>query len=541
MKAFAGFCVLASLLVTGQSAQDVVEDSSESLSIGLINDGAKFLAGMKGRPQSRAAELQGSGEWRYHAQAMDSQWSRYDKLTLEPMSTWSAKEVSPDFPDGGTVRYLFSGPDILHVLRIYPNAGRIILGGLEPVGVLPDLDRLEGRSTYKALAEVRKALEESLTYSFFKTADMKVDLNRAAFRGTLPVICLYLARADFHIENVDFFTLQTDGSLAPQEDADGANAVRVMAKSEGRPPIEVLYFQSNVADGEIEKSGFLKFLEAQPAGGAYFKAASYLLHNSYFSTVRNHVLEHSNVVVQDDSGIPLTHFSSSYWDLTHYGSYISPIPLFSKNYQSDLRHAYRSKGVKELPFGTGYRWRKNDSNLMRAVRKNPLGDNKATPLLVKAGPAKKKIPVKAQTVSVARKKNPDPAPAVTAKKMEKEETPPVAVAKVDGKTAVYSGGPIDVEMRLVRKSELPSGTAKNTFGIYEYEVLRLSGGIYDGKLIRVAHGLHWGGRPTGTANKQIGSNMSVRLVPLSTYPNLEKVPTVNDLGEDSGTVFVAEL
>ncbi|MEM0895971.1 MAG: hypothetical protein AAGJ79_03720 [Verrucomicrobiota bacterium] len=522
MRTIAGFLVLL-----GAAWTAVAEDTL----IDRVNDGANFLAGMKGRSGGTAAQYEGGSEWRYHARAMDSQWSKYEASTLGPMVEWSAGKVEPFFLEEGTVRYLFSGPDVLHVLRMYPKAGRILMGGLEPVGVLPTLDRLEGGAAYRALSEVRKALEESLAYSFFKTKDMKVDLTTATYRGTLPIIALYLVRSGYAIDGVTFYTLQTDGSLLSQATrADGANVVRVRAeKGDGRT-VEILYFQSNVANGSIEQSGFLQFLEAQPPGGAYLKAASYLLHESYFSVVRDHLIRHSNILVQDDSGVPIKHFAASDWDLTHFGTYVSPIPLFRENYQSDLRHAYRSSGIEPLPFGSGYRWRKSDSNLMRAVRKRPLESGPAGPILAKLAPPpapKEVVPVKAKPVKVA---------ARTAE--QKKEPVPVVV---EGRTAKHTGGAIDVELRLVRKSALPAGTSRNTFGVFEYEVLRVNRGSYGGKLIRVAHGLHWSGRVTATATKQLGSTTSVRLVPLSNYANLAFIPTVNDLGEDEGTLFVAEL
>ena len=94
------------------------------------------------------------------------------------------------------------------------------------------------------------------------------------------------------------------------------------------------------------------------------------MHKPYFSIIRDFILSESKSVLQDDSGIPFKFLNEGKWDLTIYGSYTVPIPMFKPFYQDDLKKAVSdSSKVKKLPFGIGYNWRLGQSNLLVAKKK----------------------------------------------------------------------------------------------------------------------------------------------------------------------------
>jgi hypothetical protein len=334
-----------------------------------INDAAAFLAGTE-LPNRTDHPLTTTDSWKSHAAQMDKEFASHQERVLTPMSEWANAEMS-DLPREGTlVRYLFSGPDAIHVLHSFPQATKYVMCGLEPVGALPDISKLTEGNAGQALAEVRNAIGESINLSFFRTKDMKDDLAFATFGGTTPIISVFLARSGQYLNEIEFYRLQSDGSLVSQGlVSEKANAVR-FAFSPRRisQPKELYYFSSDLSDGEFDKTGMKIWLEALPKGEAYLKAASFLMHNSYFSKVRQHLLDHTKHLVQDDSGIPYKFFKPEEWNANLYGVYDGPIDLFKEAYQTDLRAAYQA-GSKPLSFGTGYKWRKGESNLMLFVRK----------------------------------------------------------------------------------------------------------------------------------------------------------------------------
>ena len=132
------------------------------------------------------------------------------------------------------------------------------------------------------------------------------------------------------------------------------------------------YFALNLQNPRLaKKPGTTKYLESLPPGATLVKSASYLMHKNYFSTIRGIILAHSNVVIEDDSGIPYHYFfEPPVWDVHLFGAYDQPIGLFKSGLQDDLKAAYDAHtGVDPLDFGIGYKWRNNESNLLLAVRK----------------------------------------------------------------------------------------------------------------------------------------------------------------------------
>jgi hypothetical protein len=295
-------------------------------------------------------------------------FTNHQERVLFPMSEWSATEVSPAQPPGAVVRYLFSGPDILHAIHMFPTAGTFILCGLEPVGQAPDITALNEGNVATALGEVRNSLGEIIQLSFFRTKDMKDDLQFATFQGTTPIMMIFLAKSGQYVKELEFLKLRQDGILASQGfDHQGANAVRLVVSPRRLNQTKTIYyFSSDLSNGGFDPTGFGTWIAQQPKGSAYLKAASFLMHNDWFSKVRDHLLTHSEQIIQDDSGIPYRHLDPATWNATLYGVYTGPIDLFKDSFQGDLVQAYQSD-KKPLNFGTGYKWRKGESNLMRFV------------------------------------------------------------------------------------------------------------------------------------------------------------------------------
>lgn len=348
--------------------------AEESITLDTLNDATALLAGID-PPHRTDHPLTAGQSWQYHKKTLDSEFASHRDRVLDPMTKWSNAELPSAFVDGSTVRYLFSGPDILHAFHMFPAADTFVLCGLEPVGEIPDLDELNSGNSSRAFGEVRNALGEIINFSFFRTKDMKTDLRFATFHGTTPIMMIFLARSGQYIKGVEFLELLDDGTLKSKgREAKGADAVKITFSPRRIADTKTLYyFSSDLSDGGFPTSGFRAWLEAQPKGNSYLKAASFLMHESYFKSVRQHLIDYSVQIIQDDSGIPFRYFEADVWYADLFGTYTGPIDLFSQHYQSGLRAAYRTR-QKPLDFGTGYKWRKGESNLMRFVRQDAVAE-----------------------------------------------------------------------------------------------------------------------------------------------------------------------
>ena len=88
------------------------------------------------------------------------------------------------------------------------------------------------------------------------------------------------------------------------------------------------------------------------------KSSSYCMHTDKYADIRELTLNCSDVIVQDDTGIPLNFFDSQQWRIDVYGSYVSPISVFSMHKQQDLKDLIK-KSAKAIDFRFGYNYPSN--------------------------------------------------------------------------------------------------------------------------------------------------------------------------------------
>jgi hypothetical protein len=115
----------------------------------------------------------------------------------------------------------------------------------------------------------------------------------------------------------------------------------------------------------------LAFCERLGPADSFIKSASYLLHGSGFSRARAFLLNHSAMILQDDSGIPFAYFNARNWRLQPFGRYVGPISRFARYDQPQLAELFDGTNALPLDFGIGYHWRRNESNLLLAVKGAP--------------------------------------------------------------------------------------------------------------------------------------------------------------------------
>jgi hypothetical protein len=234
---------------------------------------------------------------------------------------------------------------------------------------VPDLTKVPRGGVDAALANVEHSLGSILSFSFFITKKMKVDLHEGQINGAMPLLYVFLARSGKTIKNVSTVALDNKGTAYFANDNPGANATRglriVFAGSDGVEKT-LYYFSTDLSDSGVRSSGFLKFCATLAPGNSLLKSASYLLHSGSFSTVRDFILANSATVIQDDSGIPLGYYSPKKWRFLPFGRYAGPIDKFPGKYQQSYAELFRR--AQPIEFGIGYRWHSYESNLLLSVR-----------------------------------------------------------------------------------------------------------------------------------------------------------------------------
>lgn len=335
---------------------------------------ARFLSGLRVPTGSMLEGFQKTPGYFEHGKTYAETWRGFHRKYFSPMRRWSAENVLPRVGRVGVLYYLFGGPDFINAYALFPNAPVYVLGGLEPVGSVMPPERLSADQALAGLANLRESTSVTLQFSHFITKDMKVDLEETEFKGVMPILYSFVALAGGQIVGSDYVGIDGGGQVVPLVSSTVPSGMvpglRIVFRKDGGAAQTLYYVEADLSDGSFKLDGGLAhWMAGLGPGVSYLKAASYLMHESYFSTVRDFLLSNSTAILQDDSGIPLRDFLGADWQLAFFGSYTGTLELFDKYVQGDLLQAYRTPGgARDLPFGTGYKWKPGESNLMLAVR-----------------------------------------------------------------------------------------------------------------------------------------------------------------------------
>ena len=223
---------------------------------------------------------------------------------------------------------------------------------------------------------LRASLGSLFNFSFFITQHMKSQLREGPIYGTLPILYVFLARTGKTVHELNFVNLDQQGNL---EIADqGASLTRGAAPgvkivfSQGDGPKQTLYyFSTNIADDSFERSGFSAFLTKLGPPTVCSRAHRIFCTKATSPKVRKLLLDNSETIVQDDSGVPLAYFERRRWRFLAFGRYQGPISIFANFYQPRMAELFQN--ANPIDFGIGYQWRKNEFNLIVA-QKQPLPD-----------------------------------------------------------------------------------------------------------------------------------------------------------------------
>ena len=347
---------LVLLLVTARASAEVV----------TADDTARFLAGMQPSSNSPLAPLTSDPAWQRHARFFDNAFAELERHQLSKIHAWTDANLAAPRP---TMFYMFSGPDFIYADAFYSKATTYVLGALEPTGPMPDLTQLPRGDVGPALYYVEQSLSSVLSFSFFITKKMKVDLHVGDISGTLPILYVFLARTGKTIRDVRLISLDASGGVHGATENAGPNAVRgaliTFAGSDGAER-KLYYFSTDLSNPSARATGFLKFCTPLAPGNSLVKSASYLMHAGNFTVVRNWLLANSSTIIQDDSGIPLASFDPRRWRFFPFGRYEGPIAEFPGRFQKSYAALFEQ--AQPLDFGIGYRWRTHESNLLLSVK-----------------------------------------------------------------------------------------------------------------------------------------------------------------------------
>lgn len=357
------------------SAGQEIMDTSAGLNVpshaASVNDTARLLAGLPALIGNEAyPEVRATDGWAAHQSRMNELWRDYEGRHLQPIRQWASREIG-DLQGANALFYPFGGPDFLFADAFFPRAETVVLVGLEPADPLPQLSTLAGADIESGLNGLRTSLNTIMQFSFFITKDLRTDLQATRFRGVLPVILVFLARSGHSVEAVDSIRLDGSGNAVLAQSGSGATGLLIRARTPHGGTRRVFYFKQDLSNDSIRPGvPLLNFVSQLGRPPVFTKSASYLMHESSFSAIRNYILQNCRALVQDPSGIPYRDIVKAGLDLRLYGNYKGTLQMFSGQNQPDLIQAYREgrHQAQSLDFGIGYLY--NPANTCLMVGRN---------------------------------------------------------------------------------------------------------------------------------------------------------------------------
>ena len=334
----------------------------------VLDNVARFIAGLPQLANNNFAQLQKDKYWIEHHTSMDANWKKMYDTRLSKMAAWEEGIFSKSIADSLTLFYPFSGPDFLHAFYLFPRSKEFVLVALEPIVEVIPLDTSPAKNRDAFLDSLGNSLRDIFNKSYFITTHMANDLKQV--KGVLPPLYFFIERSGHELLEQKFITLDESGRekavKGSQIHWQKTPGVKLTFRDRKTQEVKTLYYFSvSVSNGGLkERPPFVAFVNQRAPFNTFVKSASYLMHKDVFNGIRKIIVNNSNHIFQDDTGMPYQYLKNKEeWTGQFYGEYTKPVKDFSSElYQADLDSAYKGAGKKGLPFSLGYHWSTKKQN-----------------------------------------------------------------------------------------------------------------------------------------------------------------------------------
>jgi hypothetical protein len=336
----------------------------------VYNDTAQWLAGIPGRPDGPFHALEADPAWQHYSAALSEKWKTADAKQFGAVDAFQKRELAGKYSPSKFLFYPLSGPDVLYATRFFPEATTMVFAGLEPVGHIRRPESYKPANLEKELGGWEKGLSSIFNRSFFVTREMDSHFRGRVADGLLQMMLLLLARSGHTIEGVRYGHFEQSGEFQLEPDTSEKPQVAELKYHRGSETVtRAIYYYSGDLAGDFDSKAFPKFVDRQGRPDTLVKSGSFLLHWKQCEELRNFILAKSNLILEDDTGVPYRFFKEPDWNVRLYGEYSAPDHPFKAQYQADLAKAFQDPSrVRELGFSLGYGAWRRPSSLILAKR-----------------------------------------------------------------------------------------------------------------------------------------------------------------------------
>lgn len=350
-----------------------------TVSAGTVAKWNRFCDLLSGDTTKITSNLKNASIWLNYSRGTNIKWNSLSKRISTPIAKWVDDSKLGIDNEPKTLVYPFAGGDFYYSHMFFPKQDTIIMVGLEPAGYLFDIDTASPIKLEKYLTNLEHSLYFPHKLGFFRTLSMEVDFTKGYLNGTIHTCLYYMAKFGYKIEYIKAFDIDEAGNamreveLGTKPHKRTGIKIGFKAKDGSGNVKELIYISGDLSDKGLtngtKNTGLYNFLNSRKQIVSFYKAASYLMHNSFFSKIRGIMTRNSKRILQDDSGIPFSILKSTGFQVTVLGEYTRTIQLFWSRVQKDMKAEYANKKPAKLPFNIGYNAEFKECNLQSAVKK----------------------------------------------------------------------------------------------------------------------------------------------------------------------------
>lgn len=310
--------------------------------------GAVGAAAVQLPPTPGLAELT-----RARCAGMDSQIAGFQRRFVAPMQRWSRTELAN--LKSREVLYLFSGPDIVTALAMFPDATGFTLVADQ----VPEYQLLYQAETPSAEQISRECGMNAFfaRTGFYRTRDL---IGSKGMSPRFLQLLLYsIAFSGATVSEASLISVSSDGRIAvldPRSHRDARGVRFIVRRADGRPA-RIDYLAMDLSNSGLAKAqNDLELLRRLNSGTMFLKSASHLLQSINFTMLAKALsAAPAPAVVQDETGFGIDRLHKDY-EITRYGAFTKA----QKNWEDRpsaraLAEDFAKNPPKSgLPFRIGY-------------------------------------------------------------------------------------------------------------------------------------------------------------------------------------------
>lgn len=300
-----------------------------------------------------------------HCKELAASYAEYKRSWMDVAMPFIAKLRPAGLPE--TVVYPFGGGDLVSALATYPDVKELTTISLEPAADPRGIDGIKTNDLIRALYAIRAHLGKLFLKAHSRTDNLDLE-SKGALPGEIVFSMAALVAHGYEPVSLRYFRFEDDGKIRYVTDEDlkaagdkrGQKALfqnaELRFKKPGDARSRVLrHVGYDLSDGNLKlRPQIMKHLEAKGKVSAMTKAATHLLWDDAFSTVREYLLTHMEWMISDTTGIPPRHIKGRGFVHEVYGQYDGPEPFGSVNGRDSGDFKALFKGHDPISFRYGY-------------------------------------------------------------------------------------------------------------------------------------------------------------------------------------------